>query len=139
MMAYRSREFVVSNVNVFDEQTLGCDAPPLPNTSTALLDSAASVTRMGKEASCPQAKDQVPNTTLNTPSNVPIHTTETLELQMNKLPPAARKACRVKETPHNIMAAAELCDAGCGVHLCKHNAKIEYKGETLHRGWRDKP
>ena len=89
---------------------------------------------MGKEANCPRAKEQVPNVTLNTPSNVPIHTTETLELPMKKLPPAARKAYRVKEIPHNIMEAAELCDAGCGVHLYKHEAEIEYEGETLYRG-----
>ena len=83
---------VVSNVNTFEEQTLGCDAPPRPNTSTALLDSAASVTCMGKEANCQRAKEQVPNVTLNTPSNVPIHTMKALELLMKKLPPAARKA-----------------------------------------------
>ena len=73
---------------------------------------------MGKEAKCPRAKEQVPNVTLNTPSNVPIHTTETLELPMKKLLLAARKAYRVKEISHNIMTAADLCDVGCGVHLC---------------------
>ena len=45
----------------------------------------------------------------------------------------------MKEIPHNIMSVAELCDAGCGVQLYKHGAKIEYEGKTLHRGWRDKP
>ena len=82
------------------------------------------MTCMGKEANCPRAKVQEPNLSLETPSNVPIHTTETLELPMRKLPPAAKKAYRVKEIPHNIMAAAELCDAGCGVHLYKHDAVI---------------
>ena len=81
----------------------------------------------------------MPNVTLNTPSNVPIHSTESLELPMKKLPPVARKAYRVKEISHNIMAAAELCDAGCDVHLYKHDTEIEYESETLYRGWRDKP
>ena len=94
---------------------------------------------MGKEANCPRAKVQEPNLSLETPSNVPIHTTETLELPMKKLPQAAKRAYRVKEILHNIMAAAELCDAGCGAHLYKHDAEIEYEGETLYRGWRDKP
>ena len=94
---------------------------------------------MGKEANCPRAKEQVPNMTLNIPSNVPIHTAETLELPIKKLPLLARKAYRVKEIPHNIMVATELCDARCGVHMYKHDAEIEYKGETLDRGWRDKP
>ena len=58
---------------------------------------------------------------------------------MKKLPQAAKRAYRVKETPHNIMTEAELCDAGCGVHLYKHDVEIEYEGETLYRGWRDKP
>ena len=53
---------------------------------------------------------------------------------MNKLPEAAKKAYRVNEMPHNIITAAELCDAGWGVHLHKHGAKIEYEGETLYRG-----
>ena len=130
---------IVNNVNVFDKKTLDCDTPACPNKNTAFLDSAASVSCMGKEANCPRAKTQVPNISLDTPSNVPIRTTETLELPMNKLPQAAKKAYRVGEIPHNIMAAAELCDAGCSVHLYKHNAAIDYEGETLYRGWRDRP
>ncbi len=94
---------------------------------------------MGKEANCPRAKVLVPNISLDTPSNVLIQTIEKLELPMKKLPQATKKAYRVNKIPHNIMAAAELCDAGCGVHLYKHDAEIEYKGETLYRGWRDKP
>ena len=93
---------------------------------------------MSKEANCPRAEVQVPNVSLNTPSNVPIRTTETLELPMRKLTQAAKKAYRAKEIPHNIMVAAELCDKGYGVHLYKHNAEIEYEGDILCRGWRDK-
>ena len=40
--------------------------------------------------------------------------------------------------PRNPIAAAKLCDAGCGVHLYKHHCEVEYEGETLYRGWRDK-
>ena len=40
--------------------------------------------------------------------------------------------------PHNLIAACELADAGCGVHLYKHSAEIEFERETLYRGWRDK-
>ena len=36
------------------------------------------------------------------------------------------------------MAAAKLCGAGCGMHSYEHDAVIEYEGETLYRGWRDK-
>ena len=68
-----------------------------------------------------------------------IVTTETLELLLKKLPEAARKAFRVPDTPHNLIAACELVDAGCAVHLYKHSAEIEFEGETLYQGWRDKP
>ena len=97
------------------------------------------MTCMGKEANCPRAKVQEPNLSLDTPSNVLIHTTETLELPMKKLPQAAKRAYRAKEIPYNIMTAAEMCDAGCGVHLYNHNAEIEHEGEMLYRGWRDRP
>ena len=43
------------------------------------------------------------------------------------------------DIPHNLIAACELVDAGCGVHIYKHSAEIEFEGETLYRGWRDKP
>ena len=130
---------LVNNVKISNEKSSSCEAPPCPNKSTVFLDSAAFVTRMGKFANCPRARVQALNVNLNTPSNIPIQTTETLELPMNKLPEATKKAYRVNEIPHNIMAAAESFYAGCGVHLYKHDAEIEYEGETLYRGWRDKP
>ena len=71
---------------------------------------------MGKEANCPKAKVQEPNLSLGTPSNVPVHNTETLELPTRKLSQAAKRAYRLKEIPHSIMAVAKLCDAECGVH-----------------------
>ena len=42
------------------------------------------------------------------------------------------------DTPHNLIAACELADAGCGVHMYKNSAEIELEEETLYRGWRDK-
>ena len=62
--------------------------------------------------------------------------TETLELLLKKIPEAARKAFRVPDIPHNLIAPYELVDAGCGFHLYKHSAEIEFEGETLYRGWR---
>ena len=81
---------------------------------------------------------QSANITLGTPSGIPISTTETLELLLDKLPPKARKAFRVPSIPHNLIAAAKLCDAGCGVHLYEHFYEVEFEGKTLYRGWRDK-
>ena len=43
------------------------------------------------------------------------------------------------DIPHNLIAASELADAGCGIHVYKHYSEIEYKGATLYRGWRDQP
>ena len=68
---------------------------------------------------------------------MPIATTETVRVPMKKLPEEAQRGFRVPAIPHNILAAAELCDAGCDVHLHMHSAEIEYEGETLYRGWRD--
>ena len=67
-----------------------------------------------------------------------IVTTETLELMLKKIPKTARKAFRVPDTPHNLIAACELTDAVCGVHMYKHSAEIKFEGETLYQGWRDK-
>ena len=43
---------------------------------------------------------------------------------MKKLPEAARKAFRVPDFPHNLIAACEIVDAGYGVHIYKHSAEI---------------
>ena len=66
-------------------------------------------------------------------------TTETLELLLSKLPEAARKAFQVPEIPHNLIAGGELVNAGCSIHFYKHGSEIEYEGETLYQGWKDKP
>ena len=66
-------------------------------------------------------------------------TTETLELQLSKLPEATRIAFRVLDIPHNLISGGELVDAGCSIHFYKHGAEIDYEGETLYRGLRNKP
>ena len=53
-----------------------------------------------------------------------------------KLPPAARRAFRIDDIPHNLVAVAELVDAGCGVYLYDTGFDITYEGETLYKGWR---
>ena len=85
------------------------------------------------------AKSQQKSKTLNTPSSVPIKTTRTRELLMNKLPEAAKVAFTVPGIPNNILAGAELVDAGCTLYLDKYMAEIDYEGETIYRGWRDRP
>jgi hypothetical protein len=117
----------------------GCTNPPNPRTTTAFLDTAASLSLLGRDAHCKLADVQEPNVSLGTPSKDSITTTETLELVLAKLPKAARRAFRVPDIPHNLIAGAELVDAGCGLHLYKTYGEIEYEGETLYRGWRDKP
>ena len=64
-------------------------------------------------------------------------TTETLELLLNKLPPKARRAFRVPDIQHNLVACSELIDAGCSVYLHEHGCEIVYEGELLYKGWRD--
>ena len=100
-----------------DDEQPGCANPPNPTRITALLESAASYSLMGRGAHVKIAEEQETNKILGTPNKAAIVTTETLELMLKKLPKAARKAFRVPDTPHNLIAACELVDAGCGVHL----------------------
>ena len=76
----------------------------------------------------------MPHISLNTPSCIPIHTTETLELLLKKLPSSARQAFRIEDVPHNLVAVTELIDAGCDVHLYRTGFDIDYEGETLYKG-----
>ena len=62
---------------------------------------------------------------------------ETLELLLNRLPLKARRAFRVPDIQHNLIACSELIDAGCGVYLHKHGCDMVYEGEILYKGWRD--
>lgn len=57
---------------------------------------------------------------------------------MNKFPSKARRAFRVPDIQHNLIACAELIDAGCAVYLHRHGCEIEHEGAVLYKGWRDK-
>ena len=94
---------------------------------------------MGRGAHVKISETQDTNKILGTSNKAAIVTKETLELLLKKLPKGARETFRVPDTPHNLIAACEPVDAGYGVHLYKHSAEIEFEGETLYRGWRDKP
>ena len=43
------------------------------------------------------------------------------------------------DAPHNLVAVAELVDAGCSVHLHSWGCEIDLEGKTLYRGWREGP
>ena len=98
--------------------------PPNTTNTAAFLDSAALYSLMGCGAHVKKSKNQETNKTLGNPKKSAIVTTETLELLLKKLPEAAKKAFRVPDIPHNLIAACELVDSGCGVHLYKHSAEI---------------
>ena len=111
----------------------------MPNRETAYLDCDASFSILGRDAKCKISPTQLPNISLNTPSHVPITTTKTLELLLHKLPLQARKAFLVEDIPHNLVAVAELVDAGCSVHLYAWGFDIDLEGETLYKDWREGP
>ena len=62
-----------------------------------------------------------------------------MELLLHKLPKKARLAFLVKDVPHNLVAVAELVDAGCSVHLYTWGFDIDLEGETIYKGWREGP
>ena len=94
---------------------------------------------MGCNAACKRSTIQEKNHTLDTPSKTIIMTTDTLELLLSKLPETERKAFRVPDITHDLIAGGELVDEGCRTYFYTHSAEIEYEGETLYRGWRDNP
>ena len=67
-----------------------------------------------------------------------MSTTQTVELLLPKLPLAARKAYRVPNIAHNVVAVSELCNPDCSVYYYKHRAEMEFEGEIIGRGWRDR-
>ena len=89
---------------------------------------------MSDEADCGVAPIQEPNLSLGAPARVPIFTTETLLLKLKKLPEQARRAFRVGDAPHNLVAVAELADAGCRTYFQRTGFEIDYNGEMIYRG-----
>ena len=127
------------NGNSKDYEPPGCTSPPNLEANTAYLDSAASVSILSKKAKCKVADTQEPNISLGTPSHVPIRTSKTMEFFLHKLPKKARRAFLVDDVPHNLVAVAELVDAGCSVHFYSWGFDIDLEGETIYKGWREGP
>jgi hypothetical protein len=130
----------VNNLNDHEpeNETPGCTNPTDYHQTTAFLDSAASISLVGQKALCKIAEVQERNKTLGIPNGASMETTQTVELLLTKFPKAARKAYRVPKITNNLVAVSELCDAGCTVFFHKHGVDIEYEGEVIGRGWRDK-
>ena len=133
-------EYILNNLNTdVDDDTPNCTNPPNKHRDTALLDSAASLSLLTPHAKAKLAAEQEPNKSLGTPNGALMETTKTLELLLPKWPAAARRAFLVPHITNNLIAVAELCDAGCGVYFLKHDGKVDYDGgEIVTRGWRDK-
>ena len=68
-----------------------------------------------------------------------MSTQKTIELLLPKWPEKARKGYTVPNITNNLVSVAELCDAGCTVFFHEHGVDIEYEGEVIGRGWRDRP
>ena len=115
-----------------------CNNPPHKNKNTALIDSAASISLLTNEADAKLATIQEPTKILSQPDGAQMETTKTLEMLMPKWPPAARKAFRTPKVTNNLVAVSELCDAGCGVYFQKTGVEVDYEGEIITRGWRER-
>eukprot|EP00957_Ditylum_brightwellii_P160545 12221973-Ditylum_brightwellii.AAC.1 len=60
-----------------------------------------------------------------------MQTTETLTLNVLVLPLEARKAFRLPKIMHNLIAVAELCDAGSRVSFDKEEVHVAQDNTTL--------
>ena len=68
-----------------------------------------------------------------------MSTQKTIELLLPKWPEKARKGYTVPNITNNLVSVAELCDADCTVFFHRHGVDINYEGEIIGRGWRDRP
>eukprot|EP00957_Ditylum_brightwellii_P004450 337188-Ditylum_brightwellii.AAC.1 len=68
-----------------------------------------------------------------------MHTKETIDLLLSKLPQSARRGFRLRNLMHNLVAVAELCDAGCKVIFDKNDVVVQKEGEQVVHEWRDPP
>ena len=126
------------NDNEHLNNTPCCTNPNNYLKTSAFIDSAASISLVGQKALCKIAEIQEKNKSLGIPKGASMETTQTVELLLAKFPKAARRAFRIPSITHNLVAVSELCDAGCTVYFHKHGVEIEYEGEVVGRGWRDK-
>ena len=127
------------NHNIIPKDNPGCTNPPNYKNTTAFIDSAASLTLLQQQAVYKLALVQERNKTLGTPNGSAMQTSKTIELLLPKLLPPARKGYTVPGITNNLVSVAELCDAWCTVFFHKHGVDIGFKGETIGRGWRDRP
>eukprot|EP00957_Ditylum_brightwellii_P082827 6296685-Ditylum_brightwellii.AAC.1 len=64
-------------------------------------------------------------------------TTKTLQLALSACPQAAKQGYHMQNILHNLVAVAELCEAGCKVIFTKKGVEILHDEKTIIRGWRD--
>ena len=107
--------------------------PPNKN-DTALIDSAVSITLLTTLATARRAKLQQLSKSLSIPNGASMKTTETLDLLLEKLPPAARVTHRCPVITNNLLAVATLCNAGCNVLFTENSVEVEFNGEIVLRG-----
>ena len=93
---------------------------------------------MTNAAEAKTAKIQEPPKIMSQPDKAYMETTKTLELLLPKWPEKARRAFRCPKITNNLVAVCELTDAGCGVYFYKTGVDVDYEGEIISRGWRDK-
>ena len=67
-----------------------------------------------------------------------METTQTVELILTKFPKMAQRAFWVPNIINNIVAFSKLCDSGWNVYFNKHGVEIEFEGEIIGQGWREK-
>eukprot|EP00957_Ditylum_brightwellii_P050846 3855987-Ditylum_brightwellii.AAC.1 len=66
-----------------------------------------------------------------------MYTSETLNLQLSSLPTEAKWGHQLKNLLHNLVAVAELCDAGCWVTFDPTEVMVSREDKTLVQGWRN--
>ena len=129
---------VSNTVNTCAKEPPDCANPPNPNRNTAHLECAVSTSIFGKDAICDVTLVYEPNISLNMPSHLPIYKTQSLLARLKKLPHAATRAFLVKDTPHNLVTISKLVDTRCSAHMYFWSFDIDYKGETIYKGWRER-
>eukprot|EP00957_Ditylum_brightwellii_P070109 5324992-Ditylum_brightwellii.AAC.1 len=64
-------------------------------------------------------------------------TTQTLTVNLPKLPEEAKRLFRMPNINNNLLSVTELCDADCTVTFSRNEVVVEKNGEQLLQGWRD--
>eukprot|EP00957_Ditylum_brightwellii_P009415 711803-Ditylum_brightwellii.AAC.1 len=106
---------------------------------TALIDSAASLILLQDATPAKKTIVQEPSKQIIIPNGTIMHTKETINLQLNKVPQRGRRDFCLKSLMHNLVAVAELCNSGCKVNLDKNDVVVQKDGEKVVKGWRDRP